>query len=87
MKIAFEGLLFLLMALIGIFAIGLPLYKLFFLIFPPKKDSLKEAQMRLEAARKDAEAARLNKETEKVYSELYDEVLEDDNEERFDKKL
>lgn len=88
MRIAFEGVLFLLLMGIGLFAVGIPLIKLFRLVFPSKKDSLKEAQERLEAARKDAEAARLNKETEKVYSKIYEEVLEDDNdEESFKRKL
>lgn len=88
MKIAFEGVLFLLLMLVGFFAVGIPLVKIFKMVFPSKRDTLKEAQERLEVARQDAEAARLNKEAEKVYSRIYEEVLEDDNEEeRFKKKL
>ena len=88
MRVAFEGVLFLLLMLVGFFAVGIPLVKLFKLMFPSKKDSLREAQERLEVARKEAEAARLNKEAEKVYSKIYDEVLEEnDEEERFKGKL
>ena len=84
MKLAFEGVLLLLLFGVTVFAIGIPAVKLFRLMFPSKRDSLKEAQERLEIARKEAEAARLNKEAEKVYSEIYEEVL-DDNEERYKK--
>lgn len=88
MKIAFEGVLFLLLVLVGLFAVGIPLVKIFKMVFPSKRDTLREAQERLEVARKDEEAARLNKEAEKVYSRIYEEVLEDDNEEeRFKRKL
>lgn len=47
---------------------------------PSKKDPVVEAKERLEVARAEAEAARLNKETEKVYSHLYEEVLQDEEE-------
>ena len=82
MKLAFEGVLLLLLFGVTVFAIGIPAVKLFRLMFPSKRDSLKEAQERLEIARKEAEAARLNKEAEKVYSEIYEEVL-DENEDRY----
>ncbi len=85
MKLAFEGVLLLLLFGVTIFAIGIPAVKLFKLLFPPKRDSLQEAQERLEAAKKEAQAARLNKEVEKVYSELYEEVLDDNKEERYKK--
>jgi hypothetical protein len=63
---------------IGIFMIGIPGYKLYRAAFPPKRNALKEAQERLEQARLEAEAAKLNKETEKVYEDLYHDVLEDE---------
>ena len=85
MKLAFEGVLLLLLFGVTVFAIGIPAVKLFRLMFPSKRDSLKEAQERLEIARKEAEAARLNKEAEKVYSEIYEEVLDDNEEERYKK--
>ncbi len=81
MKLAFEGLLIALLIGLGIFMVGIPLAKIWRMMFPPKTDSLKEAQIRLEVARKEAEAARLNKETEKVYSEIYSDVLEESLEE------
>ena len=85
MKLAFEGVLLLLLFGVTIFAIGIPAIKLFKLMLPHKRDSLKEAQERLEVARNEAAAARLNKETEKVYEEIYEEVLEDDTNERYKK--
>lgn len=88
MKLAFEGLLILIMLASAVFFVGIPLVKLLKLMVPSKKDPVAEAKERLEAARKEAEAARLNKETEKVYSHLYEEVLlEDEEEERDRKKL
>lgn len=77
MRIAFEGILLALLVGVGILMVGLPLVKVFRILFPKKTDSLKEAQERLEIARKEREAARLNKEAEKVYSELYNEALEE----------
>ena len=85
MRLAFEGVLVLLLLGITLFSVGIPLVKLLKLAFPKKTDSLAEAKVRLEVAKKDAEAARLNKETEKVYSEIYEEVLIDNEEERYKK--
>ncbi len=79
MKLAFEGILIALLIGVGILMVGVPLVKVFRLMFPKKTDSLEEAKVRLEVAQKEREAARLNKETEKVYSEIYSEVLEDDS--------
>lgn len=89
MKFAFEGILLALLIGLGIFMVGIPLAKVFRLLFPKKVDSLEEAKVRLEVARKEAEAARLNKETEKVYSEIYSEILEDDDtiEKESDRKI
>lgn len=80
MKLAFEGILILLMLASAVFFVGIPLIKLFKLMVPSKKDPVVEAKERLEVARAEAEAARLNKETEKVYSHLYEEVLQDEEE-------
>lgn len=87
MKIAFEGLLMLIILASSVFFVGIPLIKLFKLMVPSKKDPVKEAEERLTVARKEAEAARLNKETEKVYSHLYEETLQDDEVEGDKKKL
>lgn len=87
MKLAFEGILILIMLASAIFFIGIPLAKLVKLMLPVKKDPIGDAKERLEVARAEAEAARLNKETEKVYSHLYEEALQEDEEEGERKKL
>jgi hypothetical protein len=74
----FESVLLFIAVSIAIFFIGIPLVKLVKTLIPPKRDPLQEAQQRLEIARKEAEAARLNKEAEKLYQKMYQEVLEDD---------
>lgn len=75
----FEELLILLAGGFSIFLIGIPGYKLFRSLIPPKRDPLKEAQERLKQARLDAEAAKLNKETQHLYDQMYHEVLEDED--------
>jgi len=85
MRIAFEGLLILILLLTTIFAVGAPAWKMARALFPKKTDSLEEAKVRLEVAKKEAQAARLNKETEKVYSEIYEDILEEEESDR--KKL
>lgn len=73
----FEDLLILLAGGISVFFIGIPGYKLYKTLVPPKRDPLKEAQQRLEQARLDAEAAKLNKETQHLYDQMYTEALEE----------
>lgn len=85
MKIAFEGLLILLLFVTTVFMVGIPAWKMARTLFPKKTDSLEEAKIRLEVAKKEAQAARLNKETEKVYSEIYEDILEEEESDR--KKL
>lgn len=79
----FESLLFFILAVTCFFLIVLPAIQILKKLFPPKRDALEEAKVRLGIAQKEAEAARLNKEAEKVYSNLYAETLveEDDDEE------
>jgi hypothetical protein len=43
-----------------------------------RKDPLAEAQERLRVAKMEAEAARLNREAEKIYESLYEETLTKD---------
>lgn len=81
----FKLILFLLVLSVAIFTVGIPFIKLMRMLFPPKRDPLEEARVRLEVAKKEAQAARLNKETEKVYSEIYEDILEDEESDR--KKL
>ena len=85
MRIAFEGLLILILLLTTVFMVGFPAWKMIRALFPQKTDSLEEAKVRLEVAKKEAQAARLNKETEKVYSEIYEDILEEEESDR--KKL
>lgn len=73
----FEDILLLLGLGAGVFFIGIPLYKIVRIILPQKRDPVKEAKQRVEVARADAEAAKLNKEAEKIYEELYSDVLDD----------
>jgi hypothetical protein len=77
----FENLLLILVIVVGVYFIGIPSYRLYRTVVPPKKDPLKEAKLRLEQARLEAEAAKLNKETEQVYNNLYKDVLDDDSNE------
>jgi hypothetical protein len=74
----FEQLLILSALGIGVFFILIPLVKLIKSITPKKRNPLAEAKERLEQARVEVQAARLNKETEQVYDELYKDVLEDE---------
>lgn len=85
MRIAFEGLLILLLFVTTVFMVGIPAWKMARTLFPKKTDSLEEAKVRFEVAKKEAQAARLNKETEKVYSEIYEDILEEEESDR--KKL
>lgn len=75
----FEEILLLALLASGIFLIGIPLYKLGRIIVPSKRNNLTEAKERLEQARLDAEAARLNKETENLYNKMYEEALQDED--------
>lgn len=77
---AFEMLLTAFAIGIGVFFIGIPSYKLFRTLVPPKRNPLEEAREKLEQARLEAEAAKLNKQTEKLYNDLYRDVLEDEPE-------
>lgn len=76
----FEDILLLLGLGTSIFFIGIPIFKFLRAITPEKRDPVKEAKIRLETAKADAEAARLNKETEKVYEEIYQDALGEDEE-------
>jgi hypothetical protein len=74
----FEDILILLAAGAGLIFVGIPGYKILRLLFPKKRDTLKEAQERLQQARIDLEAAKLDKQTSEAYDNLYKESLEDD---------
>lgn len=78
MRLVFESVLVFLLIGITLFMVGIPMIKLIKMLLPTRRDPVGEAQERLEIAKKEAEAARLNKETEKVLDQLYQETLEDD---------
>lgn len=82
----FETVLLLIAAGVIIFFIGIPFYKLIRAV-PVRKDPVKEAKIRLELAEKELEAAKLNKKTEQLYTEMYSEVLEDEPSEKGKKQL
>lgn len=66
----------------GIFFIGIPLIKLVNQLKPKKRDLLAEAKEKLEQALVEKEAAKISKETEQVYSEMYSDVLSEDTNEK-----
>lgn len=76
----FEQLLLLALLASSVFLIGIPLYKLVRAIVPKKRNPLAEAQERLEHTRLEVEAARLEKEREKLYNNMYEEALQNENE-------
>jgi hypothetical protein len=77
----FEDILMLMILASGVFLIGIPTFKFLHSITPKKRNNLAEAKIRLEQARVDLEAARLNKEAEKLYEKMYDEALQDEQNE------
>lgn len=74
----FEDLLLLALLGSGVFLIGIPLYKLTKVLHPKKRNPLHEAQERLDQAKLEVQAARLDKEREKLYNQMYNEALEDE---------
>jgi hypothetical protein len=78
----FETVLIFIVTGIAIFFIGIPFTKLVKAVVPPpKKDPLVEAKVRLELARKEKEAALLNKETDQLYQQMLDEIINNDSDE------
>ena len=74
----FEDILLLALLGSGVFLIGIPLYKLTKVLHPKKRNPLNEAQERFEQAKLEVQAARLDKEREKLYNQMYNEALEDE---------
>lgn len=75
----FEDILLLALLASGVFLIGIPLYKVTKILHPTKKrNPLHEAQDRFEQAKLEVQAARLDKEREKLYNQMYNEALEDE---------
>jgi hypothetical protein len=59
--------------------VGIPIVRLLRVASFRQKDPLAEAQERLRIAQREAEAARVNREAEKIYEHLYDEALAEDH--------
>ena len=81
----FEDIMVLALIASGVFLIGIQTFKFLRAITPKKTNNLVEAKERLEQARLDAEAARLNKEVEKLYEEMYDDSLQDEEKKQQEK--
>ena len=77
----FEYLMMFALLVAGVFLIGIPIYNFVQEYLPKKRNALQEARERLEQARLDKEAARLNKEAEKLYEEMYQEAVQDEQDE------
>ncbi len=58
--------------------VGWPVYLLAHRWTSRTRDPLAEAQERLRIAKREAEVARVNRETERIYDEMYEEALEDE---------
>ena len=56
--------------------VGWPVYLLAHRLTRKKRDPLADAQERLRIAQLEAETARVNRETERIYDEMYKEALE-----------
>ena len=63
----------------GTYYIGIPIWKLVKKLSPQKIDPIGAAKERLELAKAEIEAARLNKEAEELYGKMYEEALEDES--------
>lgn len=82
----FEDIMLLILLGSGVFLIGIPCYKFVRAVLPQKrnpvvetKERLEAARLSVEAARMDVEIARLQKEKEKIYDDMYKEVLSEDD--------
>ncbi len=82
-----EDIMLLTLLGVAVFLIGIPIFRLVKAVLPKKeRNPLVEAKSRFEHARLEVEAAKLNKETEKMYEDLYQEALEDQEDEQHKEK-
>ena len=65
--------------IVGLF-VAWPLARLFKAVSQRQRDPLAEAQERLRVAKLEAEAARVNREADRIYETLYEETLQDGRE-------
>ena len=83
----FEELCIALLCAVAFFMIVLPIYKFIKpFIGSSKKDPVKEAKQRLYLAKAELEAAKLNKQAEECYEQLYQDAL-DETENNSQKKV
>lgn len=71
-----EDLLILITVGVAIYFVIFPSVKFIRLLLPKRYDPVKEARFRLDTAKQELEAARLDKETEHVYEEIYHDLDE-----------
>lgn len=73
----FEDIMLLILLGSSVFLIGIPTYKFVRKIVPSKKNPLADAKERLDQARLEVEAARLDRERDKLYNQMYNDALEE----------
>lgn len=82
-----EDIMLLCLLGVAVFLIGVPVFRLVKAVLPKKRvNPVVEAKERLETARLTVEAAKLDKEAEKLYEDLYQEALEDQENEQHKEK-
>lgn len=73
-----ETVLIILILSLSFFLVGVPAVKIIRSLLPKAKvDPVVAARIRLETAQKEVEAARLDKEAEKIYDHMYEELIND----------
>jgi hypothetical protein len=72
-----EDIILIILSLVAMGIIVPPAIKLYKIVGSPKRDPLLEAKIRFEEAKKEEEAAKINKQTDDIYEHLYEETLED----------
>jgi hypothetical protein len=63
---------------IVVLLVGWPILRFLRTASPLRKDPLAEAHERLRLAKREAEAARINREADRIYEALYEDTLKDD---------
>jgi hypothetical protein len=72
-----EDILLVVVVGVVLLLVGWPLVRLLKTAARGRRDPLAEARERLKAAQQEAEAARLNREADRIYDRLYSEALDD----------
>lgn len=73
----FKFFLFAPLIILAFWFIVLPVVRYVATLTPPARNPVKEAQDKLRIAKDELAAARLNKEAEQLYEQLYQEALQD----------